>query len=326
MMKQKRKTIEFINAVCASRTKKLVSSERLRRMAEAESLQVAFDILRESAFGGEATYSYRDYEKLIESEENLLCEFVKEYAPSDEIENYCLVPNDFYNAEVMLKSKLSNLDYNNYVQSLGIFSLKQLEDLVEGSNDKVYPKELVKAVQEGKVAFEKGGGGMAIGAIFAREKYAYLKRIVKTGYLKDLLVKKIDCVNLCVALRAGSEELAFAQFIGGGSLTEDQLKALISLDLNKIKAQFENHHLKEVALQSVNAISKGQPLVETERFIASIEAERLIAGRYTEQTGTYPFTLYYFKRKNEIACVRTLLTGKANGLDAEQIKRRLVTV
>jgi vacuolar-type H+-ATPase subunit C/Vma6 len=52
----------------------------------------------------------------------------------------------------------------------------------------------------------------------------------------------------------------------------------------------------------------------------------MIDGRYTENGGTYPFMLYYFKRKNEIACVRTVLTGKANGLLSDEIKRRLITV
>ena len=50
----------------------------------------------------------------------------------------------------------------------------------------------------------------------------------------------------------------------------------------------------------------------------------MIANRYLENMGTNPFVLYYLKRKNEIACARTILTGKANGLDSEQIKRRII--
>ena len=88
---------------------------------------------------------------------------------------------------------------------------------------------------------------------------------------------------------------------------------------------FEGHWIKDLALLGVDAVANGKPIVDLERQLSSLEAQRMIDGRYVEQSGTYPFMLYYFKRKNEIACVRTILTGKANGLDGEQIKRRLIT-
>ena len=195
-MKTQRKTIDFINAVCASKTKKLVGKERLRRMVESDSLQVAFEILRESAFGGDISLSYREYEKLIENEELLLCEFVKEYAPSDELESFCLISYDFYNALAILKSKFAKMDYKDYVQTEGLYLIEDLNNLVENGNGTVFPKELVKAVENGKVLLENGGGGMSVGALFVRAKFDFLKRITKQKYLKELLDLKIDGINL----------------------------------------------------------------------------------------------------------------------------------
>lgn len=323
-----KKTIEYINAICASRSVTLLGGERLRRMAESENLPLAFDILRESAFGGEstATYGYKDYEKVIEEEEKLLYSFVKEYAPTEEIKKICLQPADFYNAEVILKSKHLKLDYQPLIQNEGLLTQEELISLVENGKSENAPKELISAVNGAKEELSKGAGGMVVGVIFARAKYAFLSRITKTHYLKELLVKEIDGVNLCIVLRAESWELAQKQIIPKGSLTQEQLKAIQSRDKRLIATLLSNHWLKEIAQEGANSVLKGDPLIETERRLNSLSATRMLEGRYTEQGGTNPFMLYYFRRKNEISCVRTVLTGKANKLDADQIKRRLITV
>ena len=325
-MNIQRKTIDFINATCASRTKKLVGADRLRRMAEAESLAQAFDILRESHFGGEENFSCGEYEKLIEAEELLLCSFVKDFAPSNEILQICLIDNDFYNVQALLKCEFMNLPCDNYLQTAGVFTVEELKDLLKGENLSNFPKELVKAVNDARESFKNGNGGMAIGAIFTRAKFAYLTRVTKTDYLKKLLVKKIDGINLCVCLRAGDSQIANGQILKGGTLNQKQIDALASHDRDSVINLFEGHWIKDFALLGVDAVANGKPIVDLERQLSSLEAQRMIDGRYVEQSGTYPFMLYYFKRKNEIACVRTILTGKANGLDGEQIKRRLITV
>ncbi len=326
-MKKTRKNIEFINATCASRTVKLIGSERMRRMLESESLQSAFEILRESSFGGDVTFSYQEYEKVIEREEELLCEFVKEYAPSDELEYFCLIEKDFYNLEVMLKCNALKLDSQRYTQTAGVFSIEQLTCILKGEKTDVkFPKELIFAAVEGAKLLDSGEGGMALGALFTRKKYAFLKRTVKTDYLKKFLNKKIDGVNLCTLLRSDNAELAKSQIIEGGSLTDKHIEVLLNRDKDAIATLFANSWLKDIAISGVKNANRGEPLIEVERFLSSVEIESLNEGRYTQNDGTYPFSLYYFKRKNEIACVRTILTGKANGLEAEQIKRRLITV
>ncbi len=326
-MKEKRKSIDFINSICASRSQSLLGEQRLIRMAEAESLASAFDVLRESAFGGEINLSSAEYEKIIEGEENALNAFVKEYAPSDEIEGYCLAPYDFYNAEVMLKCKSLGFAYENYVGPVGVFSLEELYLLVSGEEQAVFPKELINAVKEATFVLENDGGGMAVGVIFTRAKYEYLKRIVKTGYLRSIIAKEIDGLNLCSAIRANDVELAMEQFISGGKLNKDAVKAIALRDKNTLQALLSNDcWIKDVALRAIDIANGGKPLVETERELNSLSAKRMIEGRYTESGGTYPFMLYYYRRRNEIACVRTVLTGKANGLLSEEIKRRLITV
>ena len=326
-MKDKRKSIDFINSICAARTQYLVGEQRLIRMADADSLAAAFDMLRESGFSGEINLPFNQYESVIDNEEIALGQFVKEYAPSDEIECYCLAPYDFYNAEVLLKCAKLGLPCENFVRTTGLFSIEQLTELINGrANEKSFPIELVKAVKLACEELENKGGGMVVGAIFASAKYEYLKRIVKTGYLKEIIVKEIDGLNVCSAIRAGDGEVAVSQYIAGGSLTKADVSVIAMRDKKQVELLLSGSWIKEIALQAIDLAVSGKPLIETERTLNSLSAKRMIDGRYTENGGTYPFMLYYFKRRNEIACVRTVLTGKANGLLADEIKRRLITV
>ena len=84
-MNNNKKNTNYITAVCKSNENKLLGAERLRRMAEANSLQESFAILRENTyFGGEGDYSYNDFALLLKNEEKRLNDFVKEYLPDEE--------------------------------------------------------------------------------------------------------------------------------------------------------------------------------------------------------------------------------------------------
>lgn len=325
-MKTKFKTVEYVNGICASREKDLVGKERIFRMADAENLTSAYEILRETAFGGENSLPATEYATLIDCEEERLLKFVKEYAPSQEILSFCLIEKDFYNAEVLVKGQHIKTDCTNLLESEGLYSVEQITSLVNGEENKEICKELKNAVRESKIALNDGKGGMAVGSIFTNYKFAFLKKTVKSGYLAKLLTKQIDGINLCALLRAGDYQLAKEQIIAGGTLKEQQMVSISSRDLSLIKKALSDHYLKEIALKGAVCVADGKPLIDVERELSSLYANRMEEGKYTEQSGSFPFMRYYIRRKNEIACVRTVLTGKANSLDADQIKRRLITV
>ena len=325
-MVKKRKTIEYSNAVCATREKTLVTKSALLRMAEAENLATAFDILRESSFGGQNKYKCEEFEKLIEDEQRSIVEFVKEYAPNRETEEFCLYSYDFYNAQVILKSEYLRLNYENYIQTEGLISIQDLLLFIRDGADINAPKELKSAVDYCKKGIKEGLGGAQIGAYFARCEYACLKRIAKSAYLKDIIVKKIDGLNLCTCLRCNSYDNAKEQIIQGGTLTDGQLEVICLKNSEKIEVSLKDHYLKSMAISALNQVLKGKPLVDTEREINGFANRRMMQNQYVEQSGTMPFMRYIFARQNAVSCVRTALTGKLNGLDSEQIKRRLTVV
>lgn len=320
-----KKNTNFINAVCKSNEQKLLGAERLRRMAEANNLFESFAILRENTyFGGEGDYSCENFALLLKNEEKRLCEFVKEYAPDSESKYFCLYPNDFYNAEVLVKCEFTHLNPEKFLGEEGVFSVQELkEELLLGKGN--FPKDLKNAVTLSREALGNGLGGMSVGAIFTKALYKTLLGCVKSKYLKDMVKTEIDLINISVALRSENYDFAKDFFVDGSTLTTDCLKALCLKDEKAVNALIPAH-LKQITMQSLSLAKQGKALVALENYLGSASAKRMLDNRYLELEGNNPFILYYCLRKNEIVCVRTVLTGKQNGLDGELIKLRMVTV
>lgn len=332
-MNKTKKSITYITAACKAAENSLLGKDRIKRMTEAASEKEALSVLKESAFGGESS---GDADALIRSEERRTLDFAREYAPDEACLAFCLLPYDFYNAEAVVKSIYNGYPAEKYVGENGLFTVEELvaaakgESLKKGEVSKEsgedareMPKELINAIGQAQAALENGGNGVVTGTIMKRAEYAAMLRLCKHGYLKEMLVAKLDAINVSVCLRAGNEEVAKSQLISGGSLTSAQIAALCQKDEKAVLAAFSGSPMKEVVLKSLKASTEGKPLVELEKEINGAAAKRMYDGRYTEQSGTMPYTAYVLRRLYEIACVRTILSGKTNGLDGERIAERL---
>lgn len=325
-MNKTKKSITYITAACKAAENKLLGKDRIRRMTEAASEKDALAVLKESSFGGDAG----DADALIRNEERRTLDFAREYAPDDACLYFCLLPYDFYNAEAVVKSLFNGYPVEKYVGENGLFTVEELIAVAEGRDKTAdgkavseMPKELVGAIRQAQAALKDGGNGVVTGTIMKRAEYSCMLRVCKHAYLKRMLVAKLDALDISICLRSGDEETAKSQLIDGGTLTPAQISALCQKDEKAVAAAFAGSDLKELAIKSLKAACDGKPLVELEKEINGGAAKRMYDGRFTEQSGTLPFVAYVLRRMYETACVRTILSGKTNGLDGERIAERL---
>lgn len=315
------KNITYITATCKAMENKFLGRERLKRMADAPSEREAYAVLRETSFGGGCDSA--DPEELLRAEEKDLLDFVREYAPDDGCLSFCLLPYDFYNAEVVVKCLYTGLDTAKFVGAEGLFSVEELTLAAKGEVLPNMPSELSGAMRDAEAALKAGKNGVATGTIFKRAEYSCLINKCKHGYLKEILVRKIDALNVSVCLRSNSSEDASTQLIDGGTLTSGQIAALCYKDETVADEAFSSSPLKEVVIRSIDAAKNFKPLVELEKELNGGAAKRAYDGRYTEQSGIVPFVAYYLMHSYEAACVRIILSGKTNGLDGALITERI---
>lgn len=323
-MNKTKKNVTYITATCKAAENKLLGSDRIRRMADSATEKEAYAVLRETSFGG--GIDSIDSEDIIKAEERLLLDFVREYVPDESCLAFCLLPYDFYNAEVVTKCLYTGNDVAKFVGTEGLFTVEELINAASSSVGDVrtdIPRELISAMREARAALVDGKNGVVTGAIFKKAEYACLLDKCKHAYIREMLVDKIDAINVSVCLRSENFSVAAAQTIGGGTLTEKQIEALCLKDEKEVSAAFANSKMKDVVVSSVRAAKDFKPLVDLEKEINCGAAKRAYDGRYTEQSGTLPFTAYFLRRLYEITCVRIILSGKTNGLDGTLISKRL---
>lgn len=296
----------YTNGVLAVKERALLKGKLLRfcEMTGEEVLRA----LSESGFGSGAEGA--DGESLCLAEERALDGLILGYAPSRAVGDYLLAPRDFHNAKALVKAAKLGVSPDKLLAPEGKIPLQTLREAVEGAPLAGKLGEAIAAGMEGEHT------GAELGAIFDRALFAHLKEGCRFGILKKLLAGRADRTNILIAMRAGDREFAESLYVGGGTLTKEQLGAL-----------FEN---RETALKgtpyggflALCLAAKDGAYSEAERALESFEAEYFFDRRY-ELERQEPFLYYVFCRRAEIANVRIILVCLNAGLKEQEIKKRL---
>ena len=313
----------YTGGVIAVREKRFLG-DRLLRMCGGTA-EEAFAALSESGYGcGAPASSARDYEALVEAEERAVCDFIREYAPSEAEEGYFLYPFDFHNAKALFKASLLHADAEKLLAPEGKIPLSELSAAL---SEKSYPaawKELKEALESANAYVADGGGaGAAIGTIFERALYKCLQRVVSgSGTLKKLLAGRADRANILTAVRASSEEEAKGQYLPGGALSEKQLSGLFAADAERAAHALDGTPCAAFAEKCVRAKAEGKPLTDAEREAASFETQFFALKKY-ELKKNQPFLYYVLRRRAENANVRVVFACLLAGMGEGEIAKRL---
>ena len=216
----KRKDSAYTNGVIAVREKKLLK-DKLVRMCSASG-EEALRILLDSGFGGDLSLGV---EELILADEREIDAFIREYAPSDEVEEYLLAPRDFHNAKAIVKARYLETDPAPMLGGDGIFSAEEMARLIGTGNTEKLGKELSAAIKEAQTLLEgENPSGAEVGILFDKAQFDCLSRVLKKfGVCRKLLVRRADMTNLLTCFRAGNIEEAEKFFVSGGELTREKL-------------------------------------------------------------------------------------------------------
>ena len=135
----------YTGGVIAVREKRFLG-DRLLRMCGGTAAE-AFAALSESGYGcGAPASSARDYEALVEAEERAVCDFIREYAPSEAEEGYFLYPFDFHNAKALFKASLLHADAEKLLAPEGKIPLSELSAALSAKSYPASWKELKEAL------------------------------------------------------------------------------------------------------------------------------------------------------------------------------------
>ena len=312
-----RKDSAYTNGVIAVKEKKLLKDKlvKLCSMSEDE----AFRTLVESGFGGgDPTL---DTEELILADEKEIDAFIREYAPSEEVEEYLLSPRDFHNAKAIVKARYLKTDPKPMLGGDGKFSADEIARLIEAGKTEKLSKELSGAIKEAETLLAgENPSGAEVGFLFDKAQFNYLSRVLKKlGVCRKLLVRRIDMTNLLTYFRAVNADEAQKFFLEGGLLSKEKLASVYAGEDAAIKA-FEKSDYAGFVKKLCFAKEGG--FAEAEKALESFEIDFFSEKPY-ELSGQGNYLYYIFRRRAENENVRIAFVCLRAGLSEGEIKKRL---
>ncbi len=255
-----RKDAVFVNAVCKAEEKNLLSYDALLRLSAA-TIDEAIKMLHDYGYNeGIMTESSFDIDRFISGQVRLLIDFIRQYSPTREAEDFLLARFLFNDIKAEYKRKRG------------------------ASASKLYDSEWVKGISEGDYSVigdiaeklykldEKECSSGEIDLALTKAMYDYkLGRAKKSK--SSLLVRyakaEIDVVNLVTSIRAEKLHLSDREkedlFIHGGNFSlgaeiPKQYERFDFDDLTKLETQSDNYLLEIASSRSGDMDSIGPML------------------------------------------------------------------
>ena len=308
----------FTSAVCKSREKYLLGTEKLLRLLDSPTYDDGLRLLTDFGFGRTAKVQ-SSLPDMLYAEEQSLIEFINEYAPATGSANYFLLGYDFLNAEALLKAQALNMDSQKYLTHTGVLTLDELKVALAGGECRI--PEIKDAFLAGQKLFDQGTPtGAHLDTVFVRGLYSALLRLVKNKALKKVIVTEIDLKNFSILLRAKERDEYEKLKLFGGTLTVKQEDAVLSGEESRIKNAFKSGALYEFVVAAL--LAKDQPLAEFERMTESFALARFKAERFS-LTKDGPFILYCMYRRADVKNVRLIMISLFNGADKTKIRAKI---
>ncbi|MDR2202523.1 MAG: V-type ATPase subunit [Clostridiales bacterium] len=311
----------YANVIAKYDEGRLLSGEKLRRIAEADFAD-AVKMLADYGYGGgiASPQSY-DADAFITAETARLIEFVKEDCPGEELKN-CLLNRFYYSdAKVYYKRKFVNIDPRDALY--GCFP--ELEKAVDSGDYSALPPFLADAYKElNEKSLERVPPPKEIDAVLTRALCAdnvYNAKKSRNRALIKYVAFEIDFNNILTVYRFKKlgldPETLSGELFAGGALGIDALTELYCADPQK----------NDLPLLAADYAETVEKLAQTGDFTLAVRDSQdalyaFLAGGGENMLSLSPFINYFLARMNELRTIKTVLVCLKNNA-RDEIPRRV---
>lgn len=315
---------------------KLVTFDRLERMADAKTAEDALKVLAETEYGSKVAElaSPYDYELMLKRELEEVYEFIKTITPDEELTDLFFIKHDVHNIKVLLKSKYLGTEEPDFLSNMGILPLDTLREALESDEDDPYiklPKYFAQALNELDGDEDTGSkvDPQRIDVALDRAMYNHIFDTSKTkgeDFIEGYFKREVDLINIRSLLRIkniGADfEFARAVFMPYGNIGEDILREAYECPYESLPDSFSSTIYYDVVNRGVRDFERGNTFTEYERLAENFLLEYVSVGKW-EFMGIQPIVGYILAKENEIAIIRIIMVGKVNNIPTEKIRERL---
>lgn len=311
---------------------RLLSRDRIGRMADALSAEEALKILAETSYAplvAEVGSPY-DYEEILVREMKRVRRFIEEISPEPDMIGLFFLKYDFHNLKVILKNKyLGNENDDLALSEMGTIPIDDLKAGLEAEDHKALPEFITDAVKEIEKMFSVRVDPQKIDIVLDRAMYDYIFQICRkkrNSFATQYFKKQADLINLRSLLRVKrlGEDFGFLKelLLPYGELDMSFYADAMEQSYENIISTLEYTPYNKVAAEGIQAFLRSGDLTAFERLMDDYLLE------YVREVKHNPFGIeaivgYLLGKENEIKLIRIIMVGKLNNMPAEKIRERL---
>lgn len=316
----------FLSAYIRAREGKLLTGERLGRMADAPDFDEAAKILTECGYPELAGTSDRALEEAFSARRAEFLADMERLCPEKSLVEAFRLKYDYHNAKVLVKAEGAGVDGDGILSACGRVAPAVLAEAWREDVWRRVPGPLAAAIRQAKSVLARTANPQLSDMSLDRAYFAELLALASsipgdffTGWAK----LSVDVANLRSAVRCirgrMDEGVLRAALIDGGEISASRIGK--SVYGEGVQAVFRSGRLARAAELGQQAI-EGAPLAAFERECDDVLTRYLADAKLTS-FGPEPAVAYLAALDGEIVAARMVLLGKRSGLSPEKLRERL---
>lgn len=325
-----KKSYPFACASIKVKEKKLITKERLLRIAESATADEAFKALLETGYGAGEACDVAGFEKLIKREMKNAYEYILKMVPEKNAFDLFLYRNDYLNLKVLLKLSIKKepLESSTFKEN-GTLPLEILKSAVTDKNYADLPEEMRKALlsldRQFSVKEDVSLIGLYLDSAYAAQIQRFLKDI-KSDFIKEYMRAFADFTNVISFIRLRllnfGKEMFKRVYICGGRFEEKTFMELYDVGFESLSRSFAKNGYEKSMSEAFLIFQKTNSLYPIEKARDDFLLD-LIKKHSNDVFTMAPSIAYILAKEREAENIRIVMTAKLNGKDADFVSDRI---
>jgi V/A-type H+-transporting ATPase subunit C len=313
----------------------LLGQSGMERLIDTQTPEQAMKLLKEAGYGHPSTETPAPagYEKLLREEHKKLFVLLHEIFPESGIIDIFQQPYDFHNIKAILKAEFARVEADSSVLSdKGSIPVEKLKAILRDRQFGDLPASVAEAAVEALADLNHTRDPQTADLILDRACYRRMRDMADdTGsrFLTGFIAGSIDLLNMQIFIRLKNlgkgREFMERTILPGGYIKTELFLDITKDPINKLKEVLWDTPYRDSASRVVKRYETYGRKAFLEKLSDGFILAHILIGRQ-KISGLEPLIGYMLNRESELRNVRTVLSGKMNGVSPEKIRERLRAV
>lgn len=316
-----------ISARVRAMENRLLNRERRERMIEARTDDEAVKILTECGYAEPEDLSVPAVDAVLSQARTELFRELRGSVPKPALVEVFQIKYDYHNAKVLIKAAATGETPERLLMSGGRYDPAALADSFRRGELRSCSAPFAQAVKEAGEILSGEGDPQRADLVLDRACYAEMSAAAKdsgSSFLQGYVRLAIDAVNLrtavrCARMGADSTLLSESMLPGGNA----EPSAVVGARGSELVQRFRSGPLEKAAELGAALTAPGSGSLTAFEKSCDDALNAYLSGARRVAFGEQPVVGYLCAREAEATAVRTILAGRAAGLDGDTIRERL---